>query len=124
MIVEIKIIDQAKQFFSKLFQSKKEKNKEDISLLNEAYDLLMELESTWKSTLEKKWDLVDYSNLLLEKSANVRLRKNKKIAREIRGFAQRNCYAGVLPISESERIQEETQDLISKIKERLETAIK
>lgn len=96
----------------------------DVMLLREAHALLKELESTWTLTSEKTKDLVDYTNLLLEKSANIRLRENKAIAREIRGFARRNCYAGSLPLSESERIHKETQGLLMKIADKLETATK
>jgi hypothetical protein len=124
MIVEIKIIDSIIQFFTRLFQSKKEQKKKDISLLHEAYDLLKELESTWALPSTKTKDLVDYTNLLLEKSASIRLRENKIIAREIHKFAQRNCYAGALPSSESERILRETQDLLLTIEHKLETLTK
>jgi len=124
MIGDIKIIESIVQFFSRIFRSKKERKKKDISLLHETHDLLKELESTWTLPSTKTRDLVDYTNLLLEKSACIRRRKNKAIAREVRSFAQRNCYAGALPLSESKRILKETQDLIMKIEEKLETATK
>jgi hypothetical protein len=124
MIGDIKIIESIVQFFSRTFRSKKERKKKDISLLHETHDLLKELESTWTLPSTKTRDLVDYTNLLLEKSKSIRRRENRTIAREVSSFAQRNCYAGALPLSESERILEETQDLIKKIEDKLETATK
>ena len=120
MIADIKIIDSIIHFFSRIFRSKKEKKREDLLLLHEIQDLLKELESTWTSPSTKPRDLVDYTNLLLEKSKSIRRRKNRAFAREVRDFAQRNCYAGALPLSESERIQKETQELLTKITDKLE----
>lgn len=124
MIGDIKIIESIIQFFSRLFRSRKERKKKDMSLLHETYDLLKELESTWTLPSTKTRDLVDYTNLLLEKSVSIRRRENKAIAREVLRFAQRNCYAGALPLSESERILKETQDLIMKIEDKLKAATK
>jgi len=124
MIADIKIIDSIIQFFSRFFRSKKEKKKEDLSLLHGIHNLLKELESTWTLPTTKTRDLVDYTNLLLEKSKSLRRRENRKISREVRDFAQRNCYAGALPLSESERIQKETQDLLIKITDKLEIVTK
>jgi len=124
MIGDIKIIESIAQFLSRLFRSKKERKTKDTSLLQETHDLLKELESTWTLPSTKTRDLVDYTNLLLEKSASIRHRENKAIAREVRSFAHRNCYAGALPLSESERILKETQDLIIKIEDKLKAATK
>jgi len=124
MIADIKIIDSIIQFFSRFFRSKKEKKREDLSLLHGIHNLLKELESTWTLPTTKTRDLVDYTNLLLEKSKSLRRRENRKISREVRDFAQRNCYAGALPLSESERIQKETQDLLIKITDKLEIVTK
>ena len=124
MIAEIKIIDSIIQFFSRTFQSKKEKKREDTSLLHEIHDLLNELESMWTMPSTKTGDLVDYTNLLLEKSKGIRRRENRALGREVRDFAQRNCYAGALPLPESERIHQETKDLFKKIADKLETLTK
>jgi hypothetical protein len=124
MIADIKIIDSIIQFFSRIFRSKKEQKREDLSLLHEIQDLLKELESTWTLPSTKSRDLVDYTNLLLEKSKSIRRRENRAFAREVRDFAQRNCYAGALPLSESERIQKETQDLLIKIVDKIEIVTK
>jgi hypothetical protein len=97
---------------------------EDISHLHEIHDLLKELESTWTLPSAQTGDLVDYTNLLLERSKSIRGRKNRAFAREVRDFAQRNCYAGALPLSESQRIQKETQDLLMKVTDKLETVTK
>lgn len=124
MIEKIKIIDSIVQFFSRIFRSKKEQKREDLLHLHEIHDLLKGLESTWTLSSTKTRDLVDYTNLLLEKSASIRRRENKAISREVRSFAQRNCYAGALPLSESERILKETQDLIIKIGDKLKETTK
>ncbi len=124
MIADIKIIDSLIQFFSRIFRSKKKQKVEDISLLHEIHDLLKELESTWTLPSTKTRDLVDYTNLLLEKSKSIRRRENRALSREVCDFAQRNCYAGALPLAESERIQKETQDLLMKITDKLDTVTK
>lgn len=115
MIVEIKFIKTIGDFFSRLFQSKKEKREQDALLLKESYDLLNELEQTWSLPRAERRDLVDYTNLLLQKTKEIRLRKNKAIARHIRAFAKRNCLAGVIPDAEMERVHKETVALLEKI---------
>jgi hypothetical protein len=112
MIVETKFIKKMSGFFSRLFQSKKEKKEQDASLLREAYDLLKELEQTWDLPPAERKDLVDYTNLLLQKAREIRTRKNKAIFRHIRSFAERNCLAGVIPESELERVHKETEELL------------
>ena len=112
MIAETKLIKTIGEFFSRLFQRKKEKKEQDTLLLKESYDLLKELEQTWEVPPGKRIDLVDYTNLLLQKAHEIRLRKNKAIARQIRDFAHRNCLAGVIPDSEMERVHQETKDLL------------
>jgi hypothetical protein len=112
MIVEIKFINQIGAFFSRLFQSKKEKKEREASLLQKSYDLLKELEQTWDAPPARRKDLVDYTNLLLQNAQEIRTRKNKAIARHIRRFAERNCLAGVIPTSEMERVHKETDELL------------
>ncbi|UCE40890.1 MAG: hypothetical protein JSV17_15820 [Candidatus Aminicenantes bacterium] len=112
MIAETRLIKSIGEFFSKLFQSKKEKIANDASLLKESYDLLKELEQTWQAPPAERKDLVDTTNLLLQKTQEMRLGKNKAIARHIRAFAQRNCLAGVIPDSEMERVHKETKELL------------
>lgn len=112
MNVEIKFINKMGDFFSRLFQSKKEKREQDALLLRGAYDLLKELELTWDAPPAERKDLVDYTNLLLQKTKEIRTRKNKAIARHIRRFAERNCLAGVIPDSELKRVHKETEELI------------
>jgi hypothetical protein len=116
MIVEIKFIKTIGDFFSGLFQSKKEKKEQDASLLQESYDLLKELDQTWGAPPAERKDLVDYTNLLLQKAQEIRTRKNKTIARHMRDFAKRNCLAGVIPASELERVHKETEELIELMK--------
>ena len=112
MIAETRLFKAIGEFFSKLFQSKKEKKEQDALLLKKSYDLLKELEQTWEASPAKRIDLVDYTNLLLQKAHEIRLRKNKAIARQIRSFSQRNCLAGVIPDSEMERVRKETKELL------------
>jgi hypothetical protein len=112
MIAETRLLKGIVDFFSKLFQSKKEKREQDALLLKESYNLLKELKQTWEATPGKRIDLVDYTNLLLQKAHEVRSRKNKALARQIRAFAQRNCLAGVIPDSEMERVRKETKELL------------
>ncbi len=116
MIVEIKFIKTMGDFFSRLFQSKRKKREKDASLLQEAYDLLIELERTWNLPRSERKDLVDSTNLLLQKTQEIRTRKNRAIARNIRSFGRRNCLAGVIPDSELERVHKETEELIEKMK--------
>ncbi len=116
MVVEIQFIKKINDFFSRLFQSKKEKREQDALLLQESYDLLKELEQNRDLPQAERKDLVDYTNLLLQKTKEVRIRKNRAIARHIRGFAQRNCLAGVIPDSELERVHKETGELIALMK--------
>jgi hypothetical protein len=119
MIVEIKFIKNMGDFFSRLFQSKKEKREQDASLLQESYDLLKELEQGWKAPLADRKDLVDYTNLLLQKVKEIRIRKNKAIARRIRRFTERNCLAGVIPDSELRRVHKETGELLERMQAEL-----
>lgn len=112
MIAETKLIKSIGEFFSRLFQSKREKKEQDALLLKESYDLLKELEQTWEVSPAKRIDLVDYTNLLLQKAQGMRLRKSKAIARQIRSFARRNCLAGVIPDPEMERVRKETKELL------------
>jgi len=74
-------------------------------------NLLKELEQTWEVPPAKRVDFVDYTNLLLQKAQEIRLRKNRALARQIRAFSQRNCLAGVIPDSEMERVHQETEEL-------------
>ncbi len=115
MIVEIQFINKIGDFFSRLFQSKKEKREQDALLLQESYDLLKELEQNRDLPQAERKDLVDYTNLLLQKTKEIRSRKNRAIARHIRGFAQRNCLAGVIPDSELERVHKETIELLERM---------
>lgn len=115
MTVEIKFIKTMGDFFSRLFQSKKEKREQDALLLQESYGLLKELEQGWDAPQAERKDLVDYTNLLLQKAREIRTRKNKAIARHIRRFAQSNCLAGVIPDSELERVHKETGELIERM---------
>lgn len=114
MIAETKLIKMLGDFMSRLFQSNKEKKEHDAPLLREAYDLLKELDQTWDAPPVERVDLVDTTNLLLQKTQEIRSRKNKAIARLIRAFAQRNCLAGVIPASEMERVHKETGELLEK----------
>jgi hypothetical protein len=97
-----------------MFQSKKEKREKDALLLKESYDLLKELVQAWEAPTGQRIDLVDTTNLLLQKVQEIRSRKNKTIAHHIRSYAQRNCLAGVIPDSEMERVQKETVELLEK----------
>jgi hypothetical protein len=115
MIVEIKFIEKIGGFFSRMFKSKKEKKEQDAAHLQEAFDLLKELEQTWDLPPTERKDLVDYTNLLLQKAQEIRTRKNKVIARNIRRFAQRNCLAGVIPDFEMERVHKETEELLERM---------
>jgi hypothetical protein len=119
MIVEIKFIKSMGDFFSRLFQSKKEKQEHDALLLQGSYDLLKELEETWDLPAAERKDFVDYTNLLLQKTREIRARKNKAIARHIRRFAERNCLAGVIPDSEMRRVHKETGELLERMQTEL-----
>jgi hypothetical protein len=112
MIAETSLIKKMSDFFSRLFQSNKEKKEQDAILLQESYDLLKELERAWDSPTAERIDLVDYTNLLIQKAHDIRLRKNRAIAHQIKAFAQRNCLAGVIPDSEMERVHKETKELL------------
>jgi len=114
MIAETRGIKKIADFFSRLFQSKKEKKEREASLLQKSYDLLKELELKWSASADESIDLIDYTNLLLQNAKEIKTRKNKAIARHIRSFAQRNCLAGVIPTSELERVRRETNELIGK----------
>jgi hypothetical protein len=115
MIAETKLVKSIGEFFSRLLQSKKEKKEKDNQILRESYVLLKELEETWHLPLSNRKDFVDYTNLLLQKVQDIRIRKNKAIARQIRRFARRNCLAGVIPDSELERAHKETVELLEKM---------
>ncbi|MCJ7580434.1 MAG: hypothetical protein MUP98_07850 [Candidatus Aminicenantes bacterium] len=119
-IREIKIIDIFIGFFKSFFIKKQEKKKEETKLLYEAYEILKVLEQTWTVPSTIRTDLVDSTNLLLQKVQMIKRKTNKDMAKEIRGYAKRNCYAGALPISESKRIHEETECLRKKLREKLE----
>lgn len=112
MIMETRIIKKIAGFFSRLFQSREKKKEREASLLQKSYDLLNELEKKWSASADVRIDLVDYTNLLLQNAKEIKTRKNKAIARNIRGFAKRNCLAGVIPITELERVRRETEELI------------
>jgi Na+/phosphate symporter len=112
MIAETKLIKKLGDFMSRLFQNKKEKKEQEALLLKEAYDLLKELEQTLDAPSAERVDLVDYTNLLLQKAQEIRTRKNRAIVRHIRRFAERNCLAGVIPDSEMERVDKETKELL------------
>lgn len=119
MIAETRFIKMIGGFFSRLFQSKKEKREQDAVLLKESYDLLKELEETWDLLPAERKDLVDYTNMLLQKVQEIRTRKNKAIARHIRRFAERNCLAGVIPDSEMKRVHKETEELLERMEAEL-----
>ena len=114
MIAETRVFKKIAEFFSRLFQSKKEKREKDALLLKESFDLLKELAQAWETPTGQRIDLVDTTNLLLQKTHEIRSRKNKSITRHIRSYAQRNCLAGVIPDSEMERVQKETVELLEK----------
>jgi hypothetical protein len=111
----MKFIQRISEFFKRLFQSKKEKREHDAFLLKESYDLLEELEKTWNLPRSERKDFVDFTNLLLQKALDIRTRKNKPMARQIRRFARRNCLAGVIPDSELERAHKETLELLERM---------
>lgn len=117
MIAETRLIKSVSEFFSRLFQSKKEKREQDAALLQGSYDLLKELEQTWGLPRSERKDLVDYTNLLLQNVQEIRLRKNKALARHIRAFARRNCLAGVIPDAEMERVHKETLELLARLRD-------
>jgi len=119
MIAETKLVKSIGEFFSRLFQSKKEKKDQDDSLLRDSYNLLKELEQTWYLPPGERKDFVDYTNLLLQKVQDIRLRKNKAMARQIRRFARRNCLAGVIPDSELQRAHKETIELLERMQTEL-----
>ena len=56
-------------------------------------------------------------NLLLQNVQEIRLRKNKALARHIRAFARRNCLAGVIPDAEMERVHKETLELLARLRD-------
>ncbi len=115
MIAETRSIKKMADFLSRLFQSRKEKKEREASLLQESYDLLKELERKWSVSADESIDLVDYTNLLFHNAKEIKTRKNKATARNIRAFAQRNCLAGVIPDSEMERVRRETEELLEKM---------
>ena len=119
-IGEAKIIEIIIGFFKSLFIKKQEQKKEETKLLYEAYDILKVLEQTWTVPAMIRRDLVDSTNLLLQKVRMIKRKTNKNIAKEIRDYAKRNCYAGAIPTSESKRIHKETEFLRKKLREKLE----
>lgn len=120
MIVETKIIKTIGDFFSRSIQHRKRKMERDASLLQESFDLLQELRQSWESSQADRIDLVDYTNLLLQKAQGIKIRRNKPIARHLLLFAKRNCLAGSIPHTEIKRVQRETEELIDRIKIDLE----
>jgi hypothetical protein len=112
MIAETRLFKSVSEFFSRLLQSKKEKREKDAILLRGSYDLLKELEQTWDLPRPQRKDLVDVTNLLLQNAKEMRSRKYKALANQIRDFAQRNCLAGVIPDAELERVHKETEQLL------------
>ena len=119
-IRETKIIDIFIGFFKSFFIDKQEKKKEETKLLYEVYEILKALEQTWTVPSTIRRDLVDSTNLLLQKVQTIKNKTNKAMAKEIRDYAKRNCCAGALPESESKRIHEETELLRKNLKEKLE----
>jgi len=119
MIGEIKIIKMIKDFFSRSFHSRKEKKERDASLLQDSYNLLSELKQSWELPQSERLDLVDYTNLLLQKAHEVKIRKNKPLARHLLLFAKRNCLAGSIPDSEIKRVHQETEELLERMKKEL-----
>ena len=119
-IGEAKTIDIIIGFFKSIFIKKHEQKKEETKLLYEAYDILKALEQTWTVPSTIRRDLVDSTNLLLQKVRPIKRKANKDMAKEIRNYARRNCYAGALPTSESKRIHKETECLRKKLGEKLE----
>ncbi len=119
MIVEIKFIKQMGDFLSRLFQSRKEKQEQDALLLQESYNLLKEMEQSRDLSPSERKDFVDFTNLLLQKTKEIRRRKNRSIGRQIRRFAERNCLAGVIPDSELERVYKETGELLERMQTEL-----
>lgn len=119
-IGEAKTIDIIIGFFKSIFIKKQEQKKEETKLLYEAYDILKVLEQTWTVPSKITRDLVDSTNLLLQKVRTIKRKTNKDIAKEIRDYAKRNCCAGAIPTSESKRIHEETEFLRNKLREKLE----
>ena len=115
-----KIFENFIVFFKSFSIKKKEQKKEETKLLREAYEILKALEQTWIVPQTIRTDLVDSTNLLLQKVQMIKSRTNKELAKEIRDYAKRNCCAGAIPSSESKRIHKETECLRIKLKEKLE----
>ena len=120
MIGEIKFIKMTKDFFSKSFQGRKKKKERDASLIQDSYNLLNELKQSWELPQDERLDLVDYSNLLFQKAREIKIRKNKSLARHMVLFAKRNCLAGSIPDSEIKRVHRETEELLERMKTELE----
>jgi len=116
MIVETEAVKKILGFFRRMFQSRREQKEQEVKLLQESYDLLKELEQSWKVLSAERKDLVDYTNLLFDKAKRINRRENKELAREMRSFAKRNCLAGVIPDSELERVHKETGQLLEKMR--------
>lgn len=119
MIGEIKIIKMIKDFFSSFFQSRKKKKERDTSLIQDSYNLLNELRQSWELPQADRLDLVDYTNLLFQKAHEIKIRKNKSLARSLLSFAKRNCMAGSIPDSEIKRVHRETEELLERMKTEL-----
>lgn len=114
--METKFIKTIGNFFSRPLQHRKIKTERDTSLLQESFDLLQELKKSWTLPPKERLDLVDYTNLLHQKAQEIKIRKNKPLARHLLLFAKRNCLAGSIPESEIERVHRETEELIDRIK--------
>jgi len=114
--VETKFIKTIGDFFSRSLQHRKRKIERDASLLQESLSLLQELRQSWELPHTERLDLVDYTNLLLQKANEVKFRKNKPLALHLVSFAKRNCMAGSIPDKEMERVHRETEELIERLK--------
>lgn len=120
--METKFIKSIGGFFSRSFQNRKNKKERDASFLQESFNLLQELKKSWALPPKERLDLVDYTNLLHQKAREIKIRKNKPLARDLLLFAKRNCLAGSIPESEIERVHRETDELIERMKAVLQPA--
>ena len=119
-IGEAKIIDNLIRFFKSIFIKKQDRKNDEMKLLYEAYEILKVLEQTWTVPSTIKGNLVDSTNLLLQKVRTIKTKTNKNIAKEIRDYAKRNCCSGAIPMSELKRIHKETEILRKKLREKLD----
>lgn len=117
--METKFIKTIGDFFSRSLQHRKRKRERDASLLQEALGLLQELKQSWEQPQVERLDLVDYTNLLFQKAHEIKIRKNKPLARHLIMFVKRNCLAGSIPDSEMKRVHQETEELLERIKTEL-----